>query len=706
MRNGFDDASIYSERLFELTDDEVRLFNNLNSVIGKTKAQKKTKDVTVNAQGFDEEQYASARKKKREGKKLTPEEEAALKARREQLKQRENAIAILRGVSIRIPMMIYGADAPIDEAINPDTFVELVDDESWEEFMPAGVTKDMFREFSQFYDADVFIEAGSQIRRKALAADDELPEDRIKVIGEIFAGFRNPDKETVLTPWRVVNMHIGNALGGWNFFDDLYEMELDTHDAEGNLKLRRIGFIPSEETVAKKTFGNPDTTYLEINSKSGLYALLCTYNSYAAKVEQYAAGRDYVPATLRMGFWNEALQQNVYVVCRTPMARSITERTLRGFRQTRVNCAYVDNPVDKIQAGSFNAELAAAFGTKEIDMKFDVIVGNPPYQEAGGSGGDNDAPVYQHFVRCAEELNPGYISLIIPSRWFSGGRENLLGEFRHHMLHNDSIRKLYDYPDARDVFSNVEIKGGVCYFLIDNSYHGKCEAHLVENGKDLVVMRDLSTHDVLVRHPTTAAVVDKIPQGTRRVDEIISSDTPFGGPTNPKTSKKTPFDVFDDLKPEHDVTLYYNDKSNRLVGYVRRDDLSKNVQDIPKPKVIFPKTGWSGNDPNVLGVPFVAPGNSVCSQTYLYAAFDTDVEAENFMRYYKTRFFRFLVSALKITQDAMKRVYHYVPMQDFTCDSDIDWTADREALDEQLFDKYDLTQEERDFICERVNLMA
>lgn len=705
VRNGFDDASIYSERLFELTDDEVRLFNNLNSVIGKTKAQKKAKDVTVNAQGFDEEQYASARKKKREGKKLTPEEEAALKARREQLKQRESAIAILRGISIRIPMMIYGADVPVDEAINPDTFVELVDDESWEEFMPAGVTKTMFREFSQFYDADVFIEAGNQIRRKALAADDELPEDRIRVIGEIFAGFRNPDKETVLTPWRVVNMHLGNTLGGWNFFDSLYEMELDTRDAEGNLELRRIGYVQDEETVAKKTFGNPDTTYLEINSKSGLYALLCTYNSYAAKVEQYADGRDYVPATLRMGFWNEALQQNVYVVCRTPMARSITERTLRGFRQTRVNCAYVSDPVEKIQAGCFNAELATAFGLKETDMKFDVIVGNPPYQEAGGSGGDNDAPIYQHFVRCAEELNPDYISLVIPSRWFSGGRERLLGDFRYHMLHNDSIRKLYDYPESRDIFKNVEIKGGVCYFLIDNSYHGKCETHLVENGEDIMTMRDLGKLDVYVRRPMSATIVGKIPADARRVDEIVSADTPFGIPTNPKVSKKTPFDVFDESAPDHDVLLYYNEKNVRLTGYVRRSDLRKNAGDIDRPKAIFPLAGWGGNDPNVLGEPIAAPVHSVCSQTYLYAAFDSADEVNNFIRYYKTRFFRFLISAVKITQHALPRYYHYIPMQDFTGESDIDWTADREALDEQLFDKYGFTREERDFICERVNLM-
>ena len=705
VRNGFDDGSVYRETLFDLTSQDIDLFNKLNGIIGKSKAQNKKKDLVINQQGFDEEQYASALKKKRDKKPLSPEEEAALKAQQERRKQRENAISILRGISIRIPMMIYGADVPIEQSIDPDSFVDIVDDRSWNEFMPKGVTKELFKDFTRFYDADVFIEAGTQIRRKVLAADDLLPEERIQVIGEVFAGFKNPDKETVLTPWRVVNMHLGDCFGGWSFFDDVYEMELDDRDEDGELLLRHIGSISDDDEVLKRTFDNPNTTYLEINSKSGLYPLLCAYNCYRAKVEEYETAHGSISTSVKRGFWYITLSENIFAVCRTDMAVSITKRTLRGFSDELINCICITDPVEKIKNDTFVEELQKAFGKKGEPVVFDVIVGNPPYQDVGGSGGDNDAPVYQHFVELSEELDPEYISLIIPSRWFSGGRQNLIGGFRTRMLNNDSIRKLYDYPDSSEIFPNVEIKGGVCYFLIDKEYHGLCETHLREGLNDLVTERNLGSHETFIRHPMTADIVDKITFESGRVEDIVSSDTPFGIPTNPRDSKKTPFDVFEESAKEHDVELIFNEGNNRAIGYVRFTDLKKNRQDVDKAKVVFPKTGWSGNDPNVLGKPVLMPPHSVCSQTYLYAPFDTEKEAENFIKYYKTRFFRYLVSVLKITQDAMKRVYHYVPMQDFSDESNIDWSKSADEIDSQLFDEYGLTPEQREFILAKIDPM-
>ena len=708
VRNGFDDDSIYNDNLYTLTADDVEQFNGLNGIIGKTKEQEKAKDLVVNEQGFDEEKYESARKKDK--KERTPEEQAAIDARNERNKQRRNAISILRGISIRIPMMIYGADVDVDKAITPDDLVDLVDDVSWAEFMPAGVTKEEFKKFTRFYDADVFIEAGYQIRRRALAADEELPEERVPVISNIFTGFRNPDKETVLTPWRVVNMQLGDTLGGYVFFDGEYDSSLSGFDEDGEPAMRLI----DKGEVSRRTTLNPDTTYLEINSKSGLYPLLCAYDSYAAKVAEYKKTHEDVSPSVRRGYWNMALADNIYVVCKTPMAKTITERTLRGFTVQKVNCVCIQEPVQKIKAGSFESEVKGAFakktaGRRKNDMKFDVIVGNPPYQEAGGSGGTNDAPVYQRFVKAAEDLEPDYISMIIKSNWFSAGREKLLGDFRAHMLSNDSLRVLYDYPNSRDLFPNVEIKGGVCYFLIDSSYHGKCTSHLIENGNDLQTEHDLSLHDTYIRHPMAAQIADKIPSSEQSVDVLVSADTPFGIPTKPRTSKKLPFDVFEDSTTEHDVLLYYNTedgKNVRTTGYIRANDIKKNVQDVDRPKAIFPEGAGSGNDPNVLGKPIIASKHSVCSQTYLYVAFDTNAEVENFIKYYKTRFVRFLVSIFKIDQHAPARVYHYVPVQDFTNNSDIDWTRSAEEIDDQLFDKYKLSEEERDFIKQRINPMS
>lgn len=339
-------------------------------------------------------------------------------------------------------------------------------------------------------------------------------------------------------------------------------------------------------------------------------------------------------------------------------------------------------------------------------MKFDAIIGNPPYQSAGGSGGTNDSSIYQDFVQLALDANPRYVSMIIKSQWFSGGRENLIGEFRKRMLSNRSLKVLHDFANSRDIFPDVEIKGGICYFLIDSTYNGDCDTDLYLNGEHYPMSRDLRKYDVYIRHPLSLSIVEKVKgKAEALVSDLVSSDTPFGIPTNPQSSRKTPFHVAESKTPECQTVLFYNDRNVRKRGYVALKDIKKNAADVGRPKAVFPKTGWSGNDPHVLGEPLIAPPNSVCSQTYLYAAFDTQEEVENFIKYYKTRFFRFLVSVLKITQDAMKRVYRYVPVQDFTNRSNVDWSADVDSLDNQLFTYYGLDSEEVLFIRRTIEAM-
>ena len=213
-------------------------------------------------------------------------------------------------------------------------------------------------------------------------------------------------------------------------------------------------------------------------------------------------------------------------------------------------------------------------------MKFDAIVGNPPYQLMGGSGGTNDAPIYQYFASLAEEVEPHYISLIIPSRWFSAGRKNLLGDFRTQMLANRKIRKMYVYPSSQDIFPTVDIKGGLCYYLIDNNYDGDCEYTLAQNGQEKTTTRSLNDLDILVREPELANIVKKVMSGTAETDTIsmiVSNDTPFGIPTNPKTSGKNATVVYEDSTPEHNVKLLYLDNMVRTIAYVSRESIKKNT---------------------------------------------------------------------------------------------------------------------------------
>ena len=685
VASGFDDTRLYNDELLKLDDVDIKEFENLQKIIGKDKANKIDRNIVINSQGLTDEEREQLEKieKKKKKEPLSEEEKKRLEQLKKAKEERGKAIKILRAISIRIPMLIYGMGEDFDTDITIDKFVDNIDGTSWAEFMPQGVTKAVFNKFKKYYDRDIFIAAGKQIRAKLKGADSLDPTDRVMRIAEIFSSFKNPDKETVLTPWRVVNMHMSDTIGGYDFFDESHQ----------NL-LEEPRFVNQVE-VTESTVSNTDAKVLEINSKSGLYPLYATYSIFRKRLDAYSEEEQ--TEDLLSALWNQTVQENIFVICKTPMAKSITKRTLLGYKGGKVNSHYFEDLVGqfKNQPKDIVSKISQRSywikGEHGI-MKFDAIVGNPPYQLTDGSGGTNDAPIYQYFVSSAINLHPEYVSMIIPSRWFAAGRENLLGEFRKKMLTMHTVRKMNVYPDSHEVFSNVEIKGGVCYFLIDSKNKGLCNYSLLENGESIVTERALDDFDILIRNPKLSDLVKKIvgqfDTDQKTVADIISSDTPFGIPTNPFGSKKTATGTKVKRTSPDDIEVYYIDDKIRSIAYINRKEITKNAQDIDKYKVFVPKAAGSGNDPYVLGKPEIADKGAVCSQTYMYVAFDTKDEALNFVAYLKTKFFRVLVSASKVSQDAPPRIYRFVPLQDFSKS----WT------DEELYQRYKLTQGEIDFI--------
>ena len=537
----------------------------------------------------------------------TPEE-IADRAKKKQAKEaRKKAIDILRGISIRMPLMIYGADVPIEEDVDIDRFVDLVDDESWKDFMPQGVTKKIFADFTKYYDRDVFIAAGKRIRKLAAAADKETPTRRVIMIAEIFRHFKNPDKETVLTPWRVVNMHMSDTIGGWCFFNEKFED--DTQEEKHRLEEPR--FVDKGEVTAT-VFGE-SAHILEINSKTGLYPLYVAYSSYKQKMEGMSDD-DWEPRECQE-FWEDTIKNNIFVICKTPMAKSITRRTLCGYSSVPVNAHYFDDLVNmlKNKPEQFKKRiLKGAYWKKEVkEMKFDAIVGNPPYQLTDGSGGTNDAPIYQYFVDSAKAITDNYVSLIIPSRWFTTERENLLGTFRTNMLTTPGIRSLFAFSSSNDVFPTVEIKGGLCYFLYDTHYTGECTYTLIQDGQRITSKRNLGDFDILIREPILASIVKKVTEKiegeSESVSALVSSDTPFGIPTNPQQSKKNPFTIYDRPAKNHNTSLLYLEKGGRKIAFIDGSKIAKNSSDISRDKVFIPEAGGSGTDPYVLGKPEYGP---------------------------------------------------------------------------------------------------
>lgn len=693
VQHGFEDGYLYNNyELMRLSDVDIREFDELKGIIGKTKAMGKTNDIIVNNQGLTDEEYAEQEQLEKKNKRQrTPEEQARLEELKKKRKVKEDAISILRGISIRMPLLIYGADiTDEDKELTIDNFTSLVDSRSWEEFMPKGVSKQRFNTFKKYYDPDIFTAAAKRIRAMARAADRLSIEERIERIAAIFSTFRNPDKETVLTPWRVVNMHLSDTLGGYTFYNEDFSETIE-----------EPRFVDRGDVTAEVF--TPDSHLLEINSKSGLYPLYLAYNIYRSRLRNAM----FSPETLEehQAIWDAAVAENIFVICKTPMAKAITRRTLLGFRKGKVNTRYFEDLINQIKNKPDNFIAKVAKGksfwkaNENDNMKFKAIVGNPPYQDMGGSGGTNDAPIYQEFCMIASRIKPNFVSLVIPSRWFAAGRENLLGDFRSKMLKSGNVSKLTAYNNSRDLFSNVEIKGGVCYFLEDSSYSGECDYTLVNGNTIQSDSISLDSFDVLIREPKLAKIVGKVSSKlSTGVDSIISSDTPFGVPTKPTNNAKEKFSVSETPSASHNTALFVIESLKRKILFVAKNAIKKNTQDIDKHKVFVPEVGGSGNDSKILGDPEYAAPNSVCTQSYLYAPFGSEIEAKNFIKYLRSKFLRVLVSAIKITQHATSRVYRYVPMQDFTAGSDIDWSKSIEEIDAQLYAKYNLSDEEISFI--------
>ena len=693
IKNGFDDESVYrSDTGIVMDEADAQLFHELGGILTGQKKAKLPSNVSVNDQGLTAEEYEQSQKVSNKHKKqLTPQEEELLKKLKEQRKERSKVIALLRNISIRLPMLIYGADKDLSETIRMGDFVTMVDDESWAEFMPKGISKALFKKLLKYYDEDVVMGAGLRIRRMAKAADELPPTRRVQRIAEIFNHFRNPDKETVLTPWRVVNMHLSDMLGGWCFYDEGF--------AQPDGLLDKPRWV-DRGAVTADLFRNSGVKILEMNSKSGLYPLYMAYSLYAAKLKD---NEDKLSGEETQRLWAETLAEQVFVLCKTKMARQITIRTLAGYTGMKVNAVYLTKLMERMKDQKRLANKLTNPDTWDREgerMKFDAIVGNPPYQLTGGSGGTNDAPIYQNFVNLASAVSPRYSSLIIPSRWFTTGRENLLGEFRRDMLNNRSIKALTAFPDSHDVFSNVEIKGGLCYYLIDSEYDGECRYVLVRDGNRTATERKLNDFDILIRDPELASIVKKVTENMNNESEsvasIISNDTPFGIPTNPKSNKKKEFDISNIKDEKHDVALFYLENLKRVTSYISIDAITKNIEDVDRIKVFIPEAGGSGNDPYVIGKPELAPKRSVCSQTFLYAVFNSENEANNFISYLKTKLFRILVSACKISQHTPSKNYRFVPLQDFSKS----WT------DTELYEKYNLTQDEIAFVERMIKPMG
>lgn len=476
----------------------------------------------------------------------------AKKKRDEENREKRARMSVLRGVSIRIPLLVYGAEINDDagEEITIDNFADekIVDQASWEEFMPKGFTKETFNILKECFDRSIFTGAAKRIRQMVKEADTLNTEDRINKIATIFSYFHNPDKETVLTPWRVVNMHLSDTLGGWCFLNEEFDGNYTVENQFGEnvnaarpvgMKLDEEGNVTFENSVTRDVFGDYNARILEINSKTGLYPLYMAYSIFKSVKEpewrkihltgergkSTDAEQYYRQAGDDLEIWKDVLQDNIFVVCRTKMAVSITKRTLAGFRKdVRLNVRCYEHEVsvnDLISAGVikktdegvekvdntyyfndheslpcdminvlrakpefFQSDVVKgrdfwhvynSIPTKDNEdinnMKFSAVVGNPPYQmtvaKKDTENGQKAVINIFHYFQISSEQLGQYTSLIYPGgRWIHRSGKGL-EEFGINQINDTHLKKVEYFPNANDIFEKVGLPDGITIVLKD-----------------------------------------------------------------------------------------------------------------------------------------------------------------------------------------------------------------------------------------------
>lgn len=688
VQHGFEDGYLYNDELMRLTDVDIKEFDELKGIIGQTKAMGKTNDITVNDQGLTNEEYEEKEKlEKKKKKELTPEEKARLEELKKKKKVKEDAISILRGISIRMPLLIYGADiTDEDRELTIDNFTSLVDPQSWEEFMPKGVTKQRFNAFKKYYDPDIFTAAAKRIRQMARAADRLSIEERIERIAAIFATFRNPDKETVLTPWRVVNMHLSDTLGGYTFFNEDFSETIE-----------EPRFVDRGEVTAD-VFA-VDSHLLEINSKSGLYPLYLAYNVYRSRLRNEM----FSPETLEehQTIWDKAIAENIFVICKTPMAKAITRRTLLGFRNGKTNMWAPDDLINKIknQPELFIKKVHDLIGK---NVKINAIVGNPPYQEEGES--TRKSPLYHLFYDAAFKLSP-IVSLITPGRFlFKVGQTP--SNWMEKML-SDPHFKIVDYFQKSNViFPTVDIKGGVAIGLRDTNSEFGAIGYFSEYSELISIMHKVESHNDFV-HGAFAKLVSS--QGIYRFSDYALNTQPRITEVQGKgTAAKITSNAFENLTEIFvDTPEKIDGKGVQIMGRVKGERKTlwidaKYLQPceyLNHYNIFVPEANGTGAIGEVLSTPVIGVPVIGHTDTFLsIGKFANAQEASACLKYVKTKFARCMLGTLKATQHNPKDTWANVPIQDFTEGSDIDWSKSIAEIDAQLYEKYHLSDEEIAFI--------
>ena len=750
VTSGFNDKCLYD--MTELNKIDKSIIDNIGDHGGAAdhiEGDKRVKGVgeAIDANNLTEEQKRALEEAKRKLRKemeekrkekwdaLTQEEQEKIleeRARRAmERKEFKDRVSNIRGISLRIPLLMFGgADKGNTKTpLTRENFTKLISDESWNEYMPKGISKDDFNKIRNVFKATRFEEAGKKYRALAIEADDMHIEDRMERITTIHSWFKNPDKETVLTPWNVVNMHLHTALGGYSFFDPKdYKSPVmkdvavkdengnDVIDENGNVRTESVEISVTEQPayrdgITTEVFGTYDagkdaiqTQILEINSKTGLYPLYMAYNLYRLQMDAYIREKVYddvenLSVKEEQATWDNVIKNNIYVICNTKMAAQITYRTLMGFRDED-KCQHhirTTNLVERASKDNERTELIKELMTgkywslNEEQMNFNAIVGNPPYQ------GNSSAQLYPLFYLLSIELG-NIVSLIFPTGWHKPCAPTAKGLARMNKPEIKGDKQIVFIDVRHNVFPGISGAAEINIILwkkdYDNGLKGGQQFYDEGGNPHVEYLRcDQSESNKPEQLRKLSSLVKEKEIKFKQLQ--VSSRTPFGLESDAfKNVIKYGLPPIEDSEPkeETDLKIYGSLNKQGAIRYVRRNyPLPKKHESFEKYKVLIPcawgnmseeRNGYGGS----FGEIIIAKPYEICTKTYTVSgSFETKEGACKHAKYLLTRFVRGLLYLNKFGIQASHTAFIEVPSQTY---SEEWWNKSIEEIDKQLIDKY------------------
>ena len=556
--SGFQDNSLFDFSKLGFSSEDLDIYQEM---LQEAKIDKK-RDLTVNKNKIAE----NGERVKRENNHSNSDEEKNFQEKK----------IILKQVTKRLPLLIYGSCNLNQEFINLIDLIKNIDDYSWVEFMPLGLTKENFlNDFAPCIKIDKFNWAAKALLTELRIAQSLSILDRIIKIENIFSKFHNPDKETVLTPWRVVNLQLGNCMGGYTFFDSNGEPIITPAEINYPVNLIDVTKYNVISNVTNYIF-RMTHKFLDINSKTGLYSLYLRFSLFelAKRSGMYKNQNEW-------DLWKQIVENNLYSLCRTPMAKTITKRTLVGVRSDiKVNVYCPENGIKLLIEKNyieFNNEITnpANWGKDLSTMiKFDAIVGNPPYNllDKGKNRGGKGKPIYPNFFMLAKSLDPKYISLIMPRRWTCNN--NTLVDFKLEITNNFHLTNLYSFAKSSIIFPDVEIDGGVMYFLWENGYHGVCSCYkgILNQNKIEYIKYSLTKNDIqedLIDDPNLLSIKKQVWGFSKQISlqNYVSKQGPYGISTNFLKTNKNDYSITEKADT-YPCEVIKNKKDNKKRIYI------------------------------------------------------------------------------------------------------------------------------------------